>query len=104
MATLAEYRTRLDREPLTINQLGRMHVEFARLGLDGPADRAERLRITAALALAPAPITSTKDLTMGQAGRAIRVITGCRTAGELYVLAEPKPRGILAALIAWLTE
>ncbi len=103
MATQAEYRARLDVEPLTWNQLGGIHREFARLGFRDPADRAERLRLTAALAWSE-PITSTKDLTIGEAGRAIRALIGCRTAAELYALAEPQPRGLLADLWAWLTK
>lgn len=104
MGTLAEYRARLDAEPLTLNQLGRIHREFARLGFRELADRAERLRLTAALAWSE-PIGSTKDLTMGEAGRAIGALTGCRTAAELYELAEPEPesRGLLAALWEWLS-
>jgi hypothetical protein len=62
--------TRLDTEPLTASQLGRIHREFARLGFHQTQDRAERLRLTAALARVP-ELGSTKDLTMGQAGRVI---------------------------------
>lgn len=104
MTTLAEYRARLDREPLTSNQLGRIHREFERLGFT-PADRAERLRITATLARVPGQLATTKDLTMGQAGRVVGLMTGCGTAGELYALTEPEPepRGLLAGLWRWLT-
>jgi len=106
MATLTEYRTRLGTEPLTLNQLGRIHAEFYRLGFHVSADRAERLRLTAALARVPT-IGSTKDLTMGEAGRTVGALTGCRTAADLYSLAEPEPepepRGLLAALWAWLS-
>lgn len=105
MGTLVEYRTRLDREPLTLNQLGRIHREFARLGY-GPADRAERLRLTATLARVPGQLATTKDLTMGEAGRVVGLMTGCRTVRDLYALAEPEPEprpwGLLAALLAWL--
>lgn len=96
-------RGRLDTDPLTLNQLGRIHAEFARLGFR-PRDRAERLRITAVLAES-GPIGSTKDLTMGEAGRAVNALTRCLTTDDLYSMTEPEPapRGILAALIAWLT-
>lgn len=104
MTTLAEYRARLDREPLTGNQLGAIHREFYRLGFHVTADRAERLRLTAELARVPS-IESTKDLTMGQAGRVVGLLTGCGTARELYALteAEPEARGLLAGLWRWLT-
>jgi hypothetical protein len=29
-------------------------------------------------------------------------MTGCPTIRDLYALAEPEPRGLLAALVAWL--
>jgi hypothetical protein len=101
--TLAEYRARLDREPLTRNQLGAIHREFDRLGFHVTADRDERLRLTAVLARS-GPIGTTKDLAMGEAGRVVGILTGCQTARELYAIAEPEPRSILAALIAWLTK
>lgn len=104
MGTLAEYRARLDREPLTINQLGRIQREFARLGFHERYDRAERLRLTAILAQVPGQLATTKDLTMGEAGRVVGLMTGCGTVRDLYALAEPEPepRGLLAALMAWL--
>lgn len=97
--------TRLDTDPLTLRQLGRIHAEFVRLGFHERSERAERLRLTAIIARS-GPIGSTKDLTMGQAGRAIGALTGCRTDAELYALAEPEPepepRNILSAIWAWL--
>jgi hypothetical protein len=98
--TIAEYRAILDRKPLTSNQLGAIHREFYRLGFHVTADRAERLRLTAELARVPS-IDSTKDLTMGQAGRVVRLMIGCSTVRELYALTEP--RGLLAGLWRWLT-
>lgn len=102
MSTLAEYRVRLDREPATSNQVGRIHAEFYRLGFHVSADRAERLRLTAILAEHPGELATTKDLTMGQAGRAVGLLTGFQTARDLRVFAEPEPepRGWLAALLA----
>jgi hypothetical protein len=104
VGTLAEYRTRLDREPLTSNQLGAIHREFYQLGFHVSADRAERLRLTAMLARVPS-IDSTKNLTIGQAGRVVGLMTGCRTVRELYALTEPEPepRELLAGLWRWLT-
>jgi len=105
MGTLAEYRARLDREPLTSNQLGRIHAEFYRLGFHVTADRAERLRLTAILARVPGQLATTKNLTMGEAGRVVGLLTGCRTVRDLYALTEPEPepRGLLAGLWRWLT-
>lgn len=93
-------RSRLDTDPLTINQLGRIHQEFARLGF-GRADRAERLRLTAELARS-GPIESTKDLSMGEAGRAIRALARCLTADDLYALVTPAPCGLIASILAWI--
>ena len=93
-------RSLLRTDPLTVNQLGRIHAEFGRLGF-GRADRPERLRITAKLAES-GPIRSTKDLTMGEAGRAVNALRRCRTAGDLYEMTTPGPRGLLAAFISWL--
>lgn len=93
-------RGRLDTDPLTINQLGRIHQEFARLGF-GPADRAERLRLTAELARS-GPLESTKDLSMGEAGRAIGALLRCLTTDDLYAMVTPAPRGLLAAILAWI--
>lgn len=83
MRKLAEYRARLDSEPLTDNQHGRILAEFERLGFHPRYDRAERLRLTAILAGAD-PLGSTRDLTMGQAGRAVGLLTGCETVRDLY--------------------
>jgi hypothetical protein len=83
--------TRLDTDPLTLNQLGSIHREFARLGFDEREHRAERLRMTAVIGQAPDDIDSTKDLLMGEAGRAIRVLRGCRTADDLYAIADGPP-------------
>lgn len=104
MGTLAEYRTRLDREPLTVNQLGAIHREFYRLGFHVTADRAERLRLTAILAEYPGELATIKHLTMGQAGRVVGLMTGCPTIRDLYAIAEPEPepRGLLASVLAWL--
>ena len=100
MTALDRYRVRMASEPLTRDQLGAIHREFTRLGF---SDRDERLTLTAALARVPGPIGSTKDLVMGDAGRVVGALIGCRTAAELYSLATPEPRGLLAALWAWIT-
>jgi hypothetical protein len=91
MATLTDYRTRLDREPLTSNQRGRIMAEFARLGFHPRRDRAERLRLAAALAQLP-ELASTKYLTMGQAGRVVGHLIECQTARDLYAVACYWPR------------
>jgi len=99
-----DYRSRLIVEPLTPNQLGRIRAEFGRLGF-AESDRGARLRVTAALAGIPGRIESTKELTEGEAGRVVRVLTGCRTAEDLAALTVPETRprrGVLAGLAAWL--
>ena len=101
MSTRTRRPSRLDTEPLTTNQLGAIHREFYRLGFHVKADRAERLRLTAILA-EHGPIGSTKELTTGQAGRAVGKLTGCRTIRDLYSITEP--RGFLAALWSRLTN
>jgi hypothetical protein len=83
-------KTRLDTDPLTLNQLGAIHREFARLGFR-PEHREERLRLTAIIGQVPDEIDSTKDLFMGEAGRSIGVLRGCRTIGELYAIADGPP-------------
>lgn len=102
MTTRTRTTGRLDTGPLTVNQLGRIHQEFARLGF-GRADRRERLRLTAELARS-GPIGSTKDLSMGEAGRAIGALGHCLTTDDLYAMTTPEPRGILAALRTWIRE
>lgn len=105
MIALDGYRARIEVEPLTVNQLGRIHREFDRLGF-GRGDRAARLRATATLAGVPGRLASTKDLTEGEAGRVVRLLVGCRTAGELCALLVPEPeprgRGLLGGVSAWL--
>lgn len=98
-------RTRQDTDPLTATQLGAVHGEFERLGA-GSGDRHNRLIISALLAEYPGELESTKDLTMGQAGRLIGALRGCGTAADLVALIEPpapRPvitcRSILAALL-----
>lgn len=99
MATTRSTPGRLDTDPLTINQLGRIHQEFSRLGF-GRTDRAERLRITGLIAKS-GPIESTKELRMGEAGRAIKALTRCETVRELYEITEDRP-GILSLIIGWI--
>jgi hypothetical protein len=71
VSALSRYRERLAVDPLTLNQLGAIHRRFAALGLDEHRDRPARLAITARLAGVP-EVGSTKELTMGEAGRVIR--------------------------------
>ena len=105
MSTLAQYRERLATMPLTRNQLGAIHGEWNRLGL---FDRPERLRLSAAIAQAE-PIGSTKDLTMGEAGRLVCQLRQCGTLARARALASsatvaPAPVGWLAALWRWLAS
>jgi hypothetical protein len=106
--TLAQYRARLAAEPLTLNQLGAVHREFERLGY-GRVDRVGRLEVSAILARYPGQLPTTKDLTMGEAGRLVGVLRSCRNLEDLdaAVLAErPAPgpgwRQLIAAIaVAW---
>lgn len=106
MAPLEEYRARLAVEPLTLNQLGAIHREFERLRYD-PYDRAGRLEISAILAGYPGELATTKDLTMGEAGRLVGALRSCRNLADLYAAARaarpaPRPgwRQFIAALAA----
>jgi hypothetical protein len=94
-----EWRAVLEREPLTGDQRGRIMGEFTRLGFHPRYDRAERLRLTAELARS-GPIGSVKELTMGEAGRTVGTLTRCRTARDLYAIAEPAGGPELAGWIA----
>jgi hypothetical protein len=68
--TRDEYDQVLATEPATPNQIGAVHREFGRLGVD---DRAERLAISAEL-LGLDEVGSTTDLVMGQAGRLVGIL------------------------------
>jgi hypothetical protein len=104
---MAAYLARLDTEPLTPGQLGAIHGEFTRLGYRDPRDRAARLAVTATLARC-APIATTKDLTAGEAGRAVGALRRCADLDDLAdALAAERPAperpGWLAAIVAALT-
>ena len=86
--TRDEWRALAESVPATPNQVGAIRREFRRLGF-GPADRAERLRITGQLAQADGQLATTKDLTMGQAGRVVGALTGCRSLPDLHAATDP---------------
>lgn len=86
--TRDEWRAFAESAPATPNQVGAIHREFSRLGF-GAADRAGRLRITGQLARADGQLATTKDLTMGQAGRVVGALTECRSPRDLYAAADP---------------
>jgi len=105
---MTAYLARLESEPLTLAQLGAIHGEFRRLGYRDPWDRAERLAVTATLARS-GPVTTTKALTEGQAGRVVAALRACPTPAALAArVATPPPpplrRGtwgeVLAAALA----
>ncbi len=77
--TRDEYLAVLAETPATPNQVGAIVHECERLGL---ADRAERLAITAALAGLD-ELASTRDLTMGEAGRLCRMLPLVADRAEL---------------------
>lgn len=69
--------------PATRNQVGAIIGEFNRLGFYGhPRDRDERLAVCAAL-LGIEHLRSTRDLTMGEAGQLVRLLTDTRDRGDL---------------------
>jgi len=74
---------RLATEPATPTQVGAAIAEFERLGIH---DRSERLALSAAL-LSLDELTSTTDLTMGQAGKLVGILRATRAPSELPDLA-----------------
>lgn len=82
---LAEWHEVLRTKPLTPGQLAAILAEFRRLGLDGEADRARRLAVTAVLAGRDA-IATTCDLMMGEAGRCVRALRDCASRADLEAL------------------
>lgn len=77
--TRDEYLAVLEHEPVTENQRGRIMHECDRLGL---VDRAERLAVLAAV-LGVDELGSTEDLTMGQGGQLVAILTHTRDRAEL---------------------
>ena len=94
--------------PCTPNQWGRVRREFERLGLadlDG-AELGTRLLLTGQLAGRGAAVSSTRDLTAGEAGRVVRLLAGCRTLSDAESLADPARAARQRACISshiWLT-
>ena len=75
-----EFVRMLAAEPATPNQVGAIRGEFRRLGLDG--DRSARLAAAAAL-LGLDSLSSSTDLTMGQAGHLVKTLRSLTGAGQL---------------------
>lgn len=74
-------------EPATALQRGALAGEFARLGYRrSQAGRKLRLAYSAAL-LGVDGLSSSSELTSGDAGRLIRMLHGCRTHADLQALA-----------------
>jgi hypothetical protein len=80
--TREQWNTWAESVDLTDDQLGRIMAEWERLGLAGDEDRAERLTLTAAIALVDG-LDSTHALTLGQAGRVINRLMHCDDLDEL---------------------
>ncbi|MGA2828448.1 MAG: hypothetical protein ABSF03_20280 [Streptosporangiaceae bacterium] len=78
--TRDEFVRMLATEPTTPNQIGAVHGEFRRLGLD--VDRPARLAAAAAL-LGLDSLRSSRDLSMGQAGYLIQTLRGLAGGGDL---------------------
>lgn len=66
-------------------QLAAIHVRLRTVGVTA---RAERLRLTAALA-GRERIGSTSELTAGECGRVVRLLGGCRTVSDVRDAADP---------------
>lgn len=71
----------------TPRQWGAIRGEFRRLLV---ADRSVRLGLTARLLGLP-PVESTRDLSMGDAGRLVAMLRGCESPAELARLAAAHP-------------
>lgn len=103
---LSEWHQVLATEPATPNQVGRIRAEFGRLGITG---RAERLAITAAL-LDLDDLGSTRDLTMGEAGRlcGLLPLVGDRAELDAAIRAgqiePPEPVAFVQAIMAALVQ
>jgi len=102
---LEQWREVLATEPATLNQVGKIHREFGRLGF-GEDDRPERLEICAGM-LDLEELGSLRDLTMGDAGRLISILVRVRDRAHLAGLltepdspAPPLPSGLIAAMAA----
>jgi hypothetical protein len=78
---LNEWRAVQATELATPGQLGRIMRECHRLGYRDRCDRAARLAALAAV-LGLGRIGSTRELTMGQAGQLIRILTSCSGRAE----------------------
>jgi hypothetical protein len=83
--TKDEWNAVLETESATPKQVGVVRREFERLGFK-EVDRAERLAISAAL-VGLDSLTSTKDLTMGQAGKLYSTLIGVANRDELQAAA-----------------
>lgn len=74
-----EYRAHLAEAPATPNQVGAIHRQAARLGL---TDRAARLAVCAEL-LGLGSLGSTRDLSQGDAGRLVGILSRARGRADL---------------------
>ncbi|HEY1621757.1 MAG TPA: hypothetical protein VGG25_29320 [Streptosporangiaceae bacterium] len=92
--------SRLETEPLTERQLGAVLGEFRRLGLDRPADRAERLAVSAEL-LGLDGLDSTRDLVMGEAGRLVSILRNTASRAELATLPAPAAEPETPPVLWW---
>ncbi len=104
--TRDEYLDVLASEPATAMQVGAIHGEFRRLGY-APRDRDQRLAGSAAM-LGLGQLASTRDLTMGEAGRLLRLLMDCPDRAAQQRLAASASRrealrnaaGVLAQIAA----
>lgn len=87
--SLEDWHAELEIRPLTGSQLGRLHYEARRLGLD---NRAERLAVAASL-LGVDGLGSFTELRQGQAGWLVHFLDGIASRAELDAMlpAEPEP-------------
>lgn len=80
--------------PVTRRQLTAVMLEFERLRLGAAADRPRRLELLARLA-GRDTVSSTRDLTMGEAGRCLRYLRTFADRGELEAWQPPPHLAVL---------
>jgi len=104
---LDQWHQVLATEPATPNQLGAVMHEFDRLGYqDNRWDRPARLAAASALLHLERPCSTTRELTMGQAGQLLHTLQGFRSRAQLETRlrrSDPIPlatRQALAVLLA----
>jgi hypothetical protein len=79
---IKEWNTHVESSPATGNQRGRIMSEFERLGYHWKRDREARLHDCAMLSGLPS-LDSIRDLTQGQAGHLVKLLSTLENRAEL---------------------